>query len=140
MSNYCFLTPILPGGEELMREWIRDESINNVNHDRVFQIAGITREQIWIQRTSMGDFAVASFEVEDPEMVPRMLSRVKVFLFAESLGGVESLITYPAVQTHADIDEEVRVQLGINDRLVRLSVGVEHVDDLIDDLAFAMGG
>jgi len=67
MSNYCFLTPILPGGEELMREWIRDESINNVNHDRVFQIAGITREQIWIQRTPMGDFAVASFEVEDPE-------------------------------------------------------------------------
>jgi cystathionine beta-lyase/cystathionine gamma-synthase len=81
-----------------------------------------------------------SFEVEDPEMVPRMLSRVKVFLFAESLGGVESLITYPAVQTHADIDEEVRVQLGINDRLVRLSVGVEHVDDLIDDLASAMEG
>jgi cystathionine beta-lyase/cystathionine gamma-synthase len=89
---------------------------------------------------SSGFGAMISFEVEDPEMVPRMLSRVKVFLFAESLGGVESLITYPAVQTHADIDEEVRVQLGINDRLVRLSVGVEHVDDLIDDLASAMEG
>jgi cystathionine beta-lyase/cystathionine gamma-synthase len=89
---------------------------------------------------STGFGAMISFEVEDPEMVRRMLSQVKLFLFAESLGGVESLITYPAVQTHADMDEEARERLGINDRLVRLSVGVEDVDDLIDDLTFAMGG
>lgn len=87
---------------------------------------------------SSGFGAMISFEVQDSEMVPRMLSRVKVFLFAESLGGVESLITYPALQTHADIDEEVRERLGINNRLVRLSVGVEAVDDLLNDLDSAM--
>jgi len=89
---------------------------------------------------STGFGAMISFEVEDKEMVPEMLSRVKVFLFAESLGGVESLITFPAVQTHGDVDEEVRERLGINDRLVRLSVGIEDIDDLIDDLASAMEG
>jgi cystathionine beta-lyase/cystathionine gamma-synthase len=62
------------------------------------------------------------------------LAGVKIFLFAESLGGVESLITYPSVQTHADIDEATRHRLGINDRLLRLSVGIEDVRDLIDDL------
>jgi cystathionine beta-lyase/cystathionine gamma-synthase len=89
---------------------------------------------------STGFGAMISFEVDDPKMVPGILSRVKVFLFAESLGGVESLITFPAIQTHADMDEELRERLGINDRLVRLSVGVEDVDDLTDDLASAMGG
>lgn len=75
-----------------------------------------------------------SFEVEDPARVASILSGVKVFLFAESLGGVESLITYPAVQTHADIDPATRTRLGINDRLLRLSIGIENASDLIDDL------
>jgi cystathionine gamma-synthase/cystathionine beta-lyase len=89
---------------------------------------------------STGFGAMISFEVDDLKMVPGILSRVKVFLFAESLGGVESLITFPALQTHADMDEQVRERLGINDRLVRLSVGIEDVDDLTDDLASAMEG
>jgi cystathionine beta-lyase/cystathionine gamma-synthase len=91
-----------------------------------------------LNRQSSGFGAMISFEVYDPDMVPKILSRVKVFLFAESLGGVESLITFPAVQTHADVDEAVRERLGINDRLLRLSVGVEDADDLIDDLASAL--
>ncbi|MEI6154545.1 MAG: PLP-dependent aspartate aminotransferase family protein [Deltaproteobacteria bacterium] len=91
-----------------------------------------------LEKQSSGFGAMISFEVDDPEIVPKMLSRVKVFLFAESLGGVESLITYPAVQTHADMDENIREQLGINDKLIRLSIGVENIDDLIDDLTFAM--
>jgi cystathionine beta-lyase/cystathionine gamma-synthase len=63
---------------------------------------------------------------------------VRVFLFAESLGGVESLITFPAVQTHSDIDPSTRERLGINDRLLRLSIGVESADDLIEDLEQAL--
>jgi len=89
-------------------------------------------------RQSKGFGAMISFEVDDLEIVSRVLSHVTVFLFAESLGGVESLITYPAVQTHADIDRPIRERIGINDRLLRLSVGIEDVDDLIDDLARAL--
>ena len=91
-----------------------------------------------LKKQSSGFGAIVSFEVDDPALVPEVLSRVKVFLFAESLGGVESLITFPAVQTHADVDPDVREKLGINDRLLRLSVGIEAVEDLIDDLASAM--
>jgi cystathionine gamma-synthase/cystathionine beta-lyase len=82
-----------------------------------------------------GPGAVVSFEVNDPALVPKILSQVKVFIFAESLGGLESLVTFPAVQTHSDIPLETRERLGINDRLLRLSIGIEHVDDLINDLA-----
>lgn len=82
---------------------------------------------------------MVSFEVDTPSLVPEVLSRVGVFLFAESLGGVESLITFPAVQTHADIDRSIRERLGINDRLLRLSIGVENVTDLLEDLAKALG-
>ncbi len=92
-----------------------------------------------LKRQSTGFGAIISFEVDDPALVPRILSSVEVFLFAESLGGVESLITFPAAQTHADMDEGVRCRLGINDRLLRLSVGIEAAEDLIGDLASALG-
>jgi cystathionine gamma-synthase len=82
--------------------------------------------------------AMIAFEVDDAQLVPAVLERVRVFLFAESLGGVESLITYPCVQTHADVDPATRERLGINDRLLRLSVGLEHQDDLIADLDSAL--
>jgi cystathionine beta-lyase/cystathionine gamma-synthase len=85
-------------------------------------------------REKSGWGGMISFEVEDPARVPVILANVKIFLFAESLGGVESLITYPSVQTHADIEEATRCRLGINDRLLRLSVGIEDVADLLDDL------
>jgi cystathionine beta-lyase/cystathionine gamma-synthase len=61
-----------------------------------------------------------------------------VFLFAESLGGVESLVTFPAAQTHTDMAPEIRARLGIHDRLLRLSVGIENVEDLIEDLDAAL--
>lgn len=82
----------------------------------------------------IGHGSMISFEVDAASRVAGVLSGVKVFLFAESLGGVESLITYPAVQTHADMDPVIRNRLGINDRLLRLSVGIEDVNDLIRDL------
>lgn len=82
--------------------------------------------------------AMISFEVESFSLVKQILERVKVFMFAESLGGVESLITFPKVQTHADIDQDILDRLGINDRLLRISVGIENVNDLIDDLKCAL--
>jgi cystathionine gamma-lyase len=68
----------------------------------------------------------------------RFLEAVHIFALAESLGGVESLIEHPAIMTHATIPPETRAQLGIGDSLVRLSVGVEDVADLRDDLAQAL--
>jgi cystathionine beta-lyase/cystathionine gamma-synthase len=85
-------------------------------------------------REKSGWGGMIAFEVSDAARVPAILTGVRVFLFAESLGGVESLITYPAVQTHADIDAATRRRLGINDRLLRLSVGIEDIRDLIADL------
>ncbi len=87
-----------------------------------------------LEREQIGPGSMIAFEIDDAARVPAILSGVKVFLFAESLGGVESLITYPAVQTHADIDPATRDRLGINNRLLRLSIGIENVDDLIQDL------
>jgi cystathionine gamma-lyase len=69
----------------------------------------------------------------------RFLQRVELFTLAESLGGVESLISLPALMTHASIPPETRTRLGITDSLVRLSVGIEAVDDLKRDLATALG-
>ncbi len=68
----------------------------------------------------------------------RFLERCEIFALAESLGGVESLIEHPAIMTHASIPADTRAQLGIGDGLVRLSVGVEDVEDLRADLAQAL--
>jgi len=72
------------------------------------------------------------------ERARRFLAAVKVFACAESLGGVESLIEHPALMTHASVPPEARATLGIDDGLIRVSVGIEHVDDLRDDLAQAL--
>ncbi|MDD3158852.1 PLP-dependent aspartate aminotransferase family protein [Anaeromusa sp.] len=82
---------------------------------------------------------MVSFEVNDPALVPQVLAKVQLIQFAESLGGVETLITFPAVQTHADIPAADRERLGISDCLLRLSVGIEDADDLIADLDQALG-
>lgn len=68
----------------------------------------------------------------------KFLERTKIFSLAESLGGVESLIEHPALMTHASISEEVRDKIGISDGLIRLSVGIESIEDLIDDLNQAL--
>lgn len=90
------------------------------------------------QGQSSGNTGIFSFKVKDARYVAPILSSVKLIAFAESLGGVESLMTYPAVQTHADIPEEIRQAVGVDDRLLRFSVGIEHVDDLIADLDQAL--
>ncbi|WP_339263615.1 bifunctional cystathionine gamma-lyase/homocysteine desulfhydrase [Geobacillus sp. FSL K6-3411] len=80
-----------------------------------------------------------SFDVGSLERAETVLSRVRYFTLAESLGAVESLISLPGKMTHASIPKERREQLGITDGLIRLSVGLEDVNDLIDDLAQALG-
>jgi cystathionine beta-lyase/cystathionine gamma-synthase len=72
------------------------------------------------------------------ETALRMLTRTKLFSLAESLGGVESLIGHPATMTHASIPADIRQARGIDDGLVRISVGIEDVDDLQRDLEQAM--
>ncbi|MDR0643756.1 MAG: PLP-dependent aspartate aminotransferase family protein [Treponema sp.] len=81
-----------------------------------------------------GHSGMVSFYLKDKADVPVILRNVKVILFAESLGGVESLITYPWEQTHNAIPETMRTNAGVNDRLIRLSIGIEDADDLISDL------
>lgn len=85
-----------------------------------------------------GAGSMLSFRVDSAETARRILEKVRLIIFAESLGGVESLITYPATQTHSDVPVEVREQLGITDTLLRLSVGLEHIDDIIADLKQAL--
>jgi cystathionine gamma-lyase len=72
------------------------------------------------------------------EQAQRFLESVKIFSLAESLGGVESLIEHPGIMTHASVPQEKRAELGIDDSMVRLSVGVEYVEDLIWDLDQAL--
>ncbi|MDO7907379.1 PLP-dependent transferase [Paenibacillus sp. JX-17] len=90
------------------------------------------------RRQSSGNTGIFSFKVKDARYVEPLLRHIKLIAFAESLGGVESLMTYPAVQTHADIPLEIRDAIGVDDRLLRFSVGIEHKDDLIEDLRTAL--
>jgi len=66
------------------------------------------------------------------------LENIEIFTLAESLGGVESLVCHPATMTHASMPEELRAQVGITDGLIRLSVGIEDIDDLKDDISNAL--
>jgi cystathionine beta-lyase/cystathionine gamma-synthase len=93
-----------------------------------------------MSRESGGFGAMIAFEVDKHELVEQILLKTRLISFAESLGGVESLITFPEVQTHADIPPELRARLGINNVLLRLSVGIEDCDDLIEDLQQALEG
>ena len=90
------------------------------------------------KRQCSGFGGMLSMEVDSPETARRILKEVKLFQYAESLGGVDSLITYPMCQTHADVPEDERNRRGINDRFLRISVGIENADDLIDDLRQAL--
>jgi cystathionine gamma-lyase/homocysteine desulfhydrase len=83
---------------------------------------------------------MVSFDVGSAEKADQVLNRVRYFTLAESLGAVESLISLPAKMTHASIPKERREQLGITDGLIRISVGLEDVEDLIEDLAQALHG
>ena len=82
--------------------------------------------------------AMLSFKLVDASKVDKFLRSLKVATFAESLGGVETLVTYPTTQTHFDIPEDLRLSYGLTPDLLRISVGIESVDDLIEDFKNAL--
>lgn len=90
------------------------------------------------RKQSSGNTGIFSFKLTDARLVEPVLRHIRLIAFAESLGGVESLMTYPSVQTHADIPEDIRRRVGVDERLLRYSVGIEHVEDLIADLGQAL--
>ncbi|MGK7376213.1 methionine biosynthesis PLP-dependent protein [Planococcus sp. 1R117A] len=102
------------------------------------KIAAFLEEQPVISQVLYpGKGGMLSFRLQKEEWVAPFLSNIRLIAFAESLGGVESFITYPATQTHADIPEKERLRRGICNRLLRFSVGIEDADDLIADLTQA---
>lgn len=90
------------------------------------------------QMEGMGGGIISLEPTGGPDAARRILERTELFALAESLGGVESLSNHPAIMTHASVPPEIRAQLGISDSLIRLSVGIEDVDDLIADLEHAL--
>lgn len=91
-----------------------------------------------MKKQARGFGAMVSFSVKNKETAVKMLENIQLIQYAESLGGTETLLTYPLTQTHADVPRELRENNGITDCLLRLSVGIENVDDLIADLDCAL--
>jgi cystathionine gamma-lyase len=93
-----------------------------------------------LARTQMGGFGgMVSFELKGGlEAARKFVKQLKLFALAESLGGVESLCDHPAIMTHASVPPEIRAKLGVSDGLIRLSVGIEGVEDLIEELKRAL--
>lgn len=87
-----------------------------------------------MKKQARGFGAMLTFQLESKEFALAILGKVKMIKFAESMGGVETLITYPITQTHADVPHEVRMQNGITEGTLRLSVGIEDTKDLIEEL------
>ena len=92
-----------------------------------------------VDKQCTGYGGMISFTLKDASKVRRALCDYKMIMFAESLGGVQTLITYPLTQTHASIPKEGRDSIGITENLLRLSVGIEDKDDIIADLASVLG-
>ncbi|MDY5577498.1 MAG: PLP-dependent aspartate aminotransferase family protein [Lachnospiraceae bacterium] len=88
-----------------------------------------------MKKQSRGFGAMITFETESRDFALAILEKVRMIKFAESLGGVETLITYPFAQTHADVPQEIREKNGITESVLRLSVGIERAEDLIGELA-----
>ena len=91
-------------------------------------------------RQMKGFGGMLSFELESFDAARTVCNRVRLMALAESLGGVETLITHPASMTHASVPPERRAAIGLSDSLVRISAGIEDPQDLIDDLAYGLGG
>ncbi|PKM80733.1 MAG: cystathionine gamma-synthase [Firmicutes bacterium HGW-Firmicutes-14] len=121
----------------LIAEWLADrEPVTRVFYPGLDSHPG----KKVLRKQAKGFGAMVSFEVINRGVAEKILNSIKLVSFAESLGGVETLMTFPAFQTHADIDPAERERMGINDRLLRLSAGIEDIDDLLDDLRQAFDG
>lgn len=131
MQRHC------ENGETIAR-WLR----NSLKIAKVYWPGFEDHPGYAIAKKQMRGFGgMISFELKNDsaEEVKRVLSSTNLFALAESLGGVESLINHPASMTHASIPREERIKNGLSDSLIRLSVGIEDADDLIADLAMAIG-
>jgi cystathionine beta-lyase/cystathionine gamma-synthase len=118
--------------------WLR----NHPKVEKVYWVGFEDHPNHDVAKRQMKDFGgMVSFILkgDDLEEAKRVMSSFEVFTLAESLGGVESLCTHPATMTHASIPKEQREKAGLKDTLIRLSVGIEDVDDLIEDLRQAIG-
>ncbi|MHC1683947.1 MAG: PLP-dependent aspartate aminotransferase family protein [Clostridiaceae bacterium] len=116
--------------------WLREQEIV----EKVYYVGLSDHEGYEISKKQSSGFgSMISFTVKSAELAEQIINKVDLIYFAESLGGVETLITYPWVQTHAAIPEDIRNRIGVDVKLLRLSVGIEGVDDLINDLKQAMG-
>ncbi|MEO5782193.1 MAG: aminotransferase class I/II-fold pyridoxal phosphate-dependent enzyme, partial [Ginsengibacter sp.] len=123
---------------EKIANWLR----SNSKVDKVYWCGFQDHPNYAIAKKQMRGFGgMISFTLKDDsiEAANKVLSTTKLFSLAESLGGVESLIGHPASMTHASIPREDRIKNGLTDSLIRLSVGIEDIDDLIEDLDNAIG-
>ena len=119
-------------------EWLR----NNKKINKVYWCGFPDHPGYAIASKQMRGFGgMISFELKNDsaEETKRVLSATRLFSLAESLGGVESLISHPASMTHASIPREERIKNGLSDSLIRISAGIEDADDLIEDLDQAIG-
>ncbi|WP_232696807.1 bifunctional cystathionine gamma-lyase/homocysteine desulfhydrase [Brevibacillus daliensis] len=118
-----------------LAEWLSEQpSISKVNYPGLPSHPG----HELMKKQARGFGGMISFDVGSASRADEVLAKVKYFTLAESLGAVESLISIPARMTHASIPAERRAQLGITDGLIRISVGIEDVEDLIEDLEQAL--
>lgn len=112
---------------------IRQQEKNTQTLVRFLRQEPLIKEVFYPEKGSM-----ISLKLQSAAQIPAFLKALDIFTFAESLGGVESLVTYPSTQTHADIPKELRESYGLTDDLLRLSIGIEAVEDLIWDLRQAL--
>jgi cystathionine gamma-synthase len=116
-------------------QWLR----GHPKIETVFYAGFADHPQYELSRSqARGSGGMISFYLKNPADVQALLHNIKLILFAESLGGVQSLLTFPLAQTHQAIPEAMRLSAGVNDRLMRLSVGIEDVQDIIADLDSAL--
>ena len=116
-------------------EWLQDHpAVKNVYYPG---LPGAQGHDIQLRQAKNGG-AMISFELKEDYDYKTFFSSVRMIALAESLGGIESLVCHPATMTHASIPEAIRKQVGITDELIRFSVGIEHIDDLLSDLEQAI--
>lgn len=114
---------------------IADYLKRNENIEKVYYVGLEDHEGYDVNSVqSTGYGSMISFKVKKVSLVAKLLKKLEVISFAESLGGVETLITYPYTQTHVDMPNDLKQRLGVDERLLRLSVGIENINDLLDDL------
>lgn len=117
-------------------KWLK----NNKNVDKVFYVGLEEHNGYTLNKSqSTGYGSIISFRIKDKDLIPKILSNLKVIRFAESLGGVETLITYPHTQTHSEMPVDIKERLGVDEYLLRLSIGIEKIEDLINDLQIVLG-